>query len=130
MDLHHVAIGARDVDRVAGFYRDLVGLPELARHREDDGTLRSVWLALGGAILMVERTVEEPRNVHGVAAGPFLLAFAVDRGGRDALELRLSRAGRAVESRTEHTIYFRDPEGNRVAASSRPCRGTPPVVRT
>lgn len=129
MDLHHVAIGARDVELVAGFYRDLVGLPELARHREDDGTLRSVWLRLGDAVLMIERTGQAPRRVHGVAAGPFLLAFAVDRTRRDELELRLSGAGHTVGSRTAHTIYFRDPEGNRVAASSHPCRGTPPVVR-
>ena len=29
--LHHLALGARDIDRVAAFYRDLLGLREVKR---------------------------------------------------------------------------------------------------
>ena len=47
--LHHLALGARDVERVASFYLDLFGLPELARHHDAAGELRSVWLGLGGS---------------------------------------------------------------------------------
>ena len=42
---HHVAIQARDVEQVAAFYREVLGLPEVARHHFDDGRLRSVWLS-------------------------------------------------------------------------------------
>lgn len=116
--LHHVALGARDVSVVAAFYRDVVGLPELTRHFSDDGSLRSVWLALGGgAVLMVERTSDEPRAVTGVGAGPFLLAFRIVAEERARWEERLERAGAPIESRTEKTSYARDPEGNRVAVS-------------
>lgn len=118
--LHHLALGARDVAKVAAFYRDVLGLGEIARHNHDDGTLRSVWLDLGGATLMVEATSEAPRRVEGVGAGPFLLAIRVEASRRSALENALETAGAVIESRTEYTSYARDPEGNRVAISTHP----------
>jgi catechol 2,3-dioxygenase-like lactoylglutathione lyase family enzyme len=118
--LHHLALGARDVAKVAAFYRDLFGLAEIARHFHDDGTLRSIWLDLGGATLMVEATSEPPRRVDGVGAGPFLLAIRVQAARRRELEQALEAAGAAIESRTEYTSYARDPEGNRVAISAHP----------
>jgi catechol 2,3-dioxygenase-like lactoylglutathione lyase family enzyme len=107
--LHHVALGARDVERVAAWYRDALGLAETARHLHADGSLRSIWLDMGGPLLMIERS-ETP--------GPFLLAFRCDVGERAALEAALG----AVEARTAFTSYARDPEGGRVAVSHHPER--------
>ena len=121
--LHHVALGARDPERVAAFYRDVLGLREMIRHLEPDGRLRSIWLDLRGPVLMIERTEEPARLVLGVGAGPFLLALAAAPAERDALEKSLTVAGSFVEARTEHTIFVRDPEGNRVAISSYPLPG-------
>lgn len=116
--LHHIALGARDPECVAAFYRDLLGLREVSRHCEPEGLLRSIWLDLGGPVLMIERTREPARLVRGVGAGPFLVALSVTARVRDESESALAAAGFPVESRTEHTIYFRDVEGNRVALSS------------
>lgn len=113
--LHHVALGAIDVERVASFYRDVLDLPETARH-EDARGLRSVWLSLGPSVLMIERTDEPLRRVQGVGAGPFLLALTAPSGA----EAALARLGVVIESRSEYTLYFRDPEGNRVALSRYP----------
>ena len=33
---------------------------------------------------------------------------------------RLARAGIPLDDRTEHTLYFRDPDGHRVAVSDHP----------
>lgn len=118
--LHHLALGAADVDRLAAFYRDRLGLRETARHRGSDGRLRSVWLDLGGPVLMIEQTTEAPRRAPAVGAGLFLLALNAQAGERALLERALADAGCPVESRTDHTTYFRDPEGNRVAISNYP----------
>lgn len=117
--LHHLALGAVDVAAVARFYAELFGLAEVARHDDAEGALRSIWLDLGGALLMVERTTE-PERRSAIGRGPFLLAFRVDRAERAPFEERLARQGVAVESRTAYSSYFRDPEGNRVAISHHP----------
>ena len=118
--IHHIAIGVRDVEGVARFYREAFGLPEVARHFTQTGALRSIWLDSGQTIVMVERTEEPAREVAGVGVGPFLLAFSVEASEREALEGALERAGSVIEERTEHSSYARDPEGNRVAISHYP----------
>jgi glyoxylase I family protein len=120
--LHHLALGARDVDALARFYRDVLGLAERNRHHHADGTLRSVWLELGGdAVLMVEAAASLDRaRVEGVGQGLFLLALRATPEERPQLEAALAAAGCAVESRTAATSYARDPEGNRVAISHHP----------
>jgi glyoxylase I family protein len=123
--LHHVALGSADVERLARFYRDVFGLSELDRHLYPDGALRSVWLDLGGTILMIEHTDKPARRVDGVDAGPFLLALRVDPSERQQLERRLEVNGQAIESRSPFTSYTRDVDGNRVAFSHYPALGTP-----
>jgi glyoxylase I family protein len=118
--LHHLAIGTRDVARLARFYTDVLELPEVTRHLHADGSLRSVWLDLGGPLLMIEQSEELPRTVVGVGAGPFLIAVAVSGEQRAGFERRLERAGSPVESRSEFTSYARDPDGNRIALSAYP----------
>lgn len=118
--LHHVAVGARDVDSLARFYAEAFDLEELARHTHADGSLRSVWLRAGEVVIMVEGTsVNEPR-VDGIGRGPFLLAFRIEADERAALEERLLALGVSVETRSAHSAYFRDPEGNRIALSDYP----------
>jgi len=118
--LHHLAIGTRDVARLASFYIDVLELREVTRHLHADGSLRSVWLDLGGPVLMIEPTEEPPRRVVGVGAGPFLVALAIAAERRPDFETRVERAGSVIDSRTEWTTYMRDPDGNRIAVSSYP----------
>ncbi len=106
--------------RLAQFYRDQLGLREVARHDHGDGSLRSVWLDLGGSLLMIEPTTEAPRNVVGVGSGPFLIAIAVEPEQRERVEAQLTAASCAIESRSEWTSYARDPDGNRIAVSAYP----------
>lgn len=125
--VHHIALKAREPEVVAAFYRDVLGLPEADRHYDERG-LRSVWLDADGVILMVERA-----TVEALAPEP----FEVDRPGLHVLALRieasehvrwqaeLERHGVAVVHRTAHSLYARDPEGNRVALSSWPEPGEP-----
>jgi len=123
--LHHLALGARDVESLAAFYRGVLGLPEVLRQSEPDGRLRSVWLDLGGPILMIERSTEPQRLVSGTGAGLFLLAVQVSEEDRERYERALTAAGASIEQRTEHTSYSRDPEGNRIALSEHPIMPAP-----
>ena len=45
--LHHLALRVAEPTASARFYVEVLGLRELQVHRDEDGTARSVWLALG-----------------------------------------------------------------------------------
>ncbi|MCP4498474.1 MAG: hypothetical protein GY822_00710 [Deltaproteobacteria bacterium] len=116
--LHHLALGAHDVEKVAVFYEDVLGLKKCGTQFTEEGNIRAIWLALGeGAVLMIEELQEHRSIVVGRASGVFLLAVEVSNPVRQSIKATL---GDELESETEHTLYFRDPEGNRVAASSFP----------
>ena len=61
---------------------------------------------------MLERELRGPGP--GSGSGHLLALAVADLG---AWEERLRAAGVAVEDRTEHTLYFRDPDGHRVGVS-------------
>jgi catechol 2,3-dioxygenase-like lactoylglutathione lyase family enzyme len=107
--IHHVALRTHDLARLEHFYAQVLGLRIVRR----DDARGSVWLDVGGTVLMLERAGEgEPQ----VPAGAMdLVAFAVE--DKEAWRSRV-----AVEAESEHTLYFRDPDGRRIAVSSYPFR--------
>lgn len=101
------------------------GMTETTRHPD-----RSLWLDSGdghGTFLALERASEEPGTVassprvhdteHG---GHHLLALRIAREQRGMFESKLAAAGVAISGRTAYTIYFTDPEGNRLGLSHYP----------
>jgi catechol 2,3-dioxygenase-like lactoylglutathione lyase family enzyme len=48
MKLSHVAIGCADIEKVATFYVEMVGLTEAFRLMDDEGALRIIYLDAGG----------------------------------------------------------------------------------
>jgi glyoxylase I family protein len=118
--LHHIAVGTQHVEGLARFYCQLLATSELRRHLDDEGQVRSIWLDLSGTVLMIERVSAEAEArgpVSGVGFGAFLLAFRATAGERIELEARAATLGALVESRSAHTSYLRDPDGNRIAIS-------------
>ena len=120
--VHHLALLARDVERVSAFYREVIGLRELQRHLHPDGTLRSTWLALGlgPAFLAVEQAGPGEGSGGELAPGWFLLALSIRAAERASVKASLVAHGVAVEKESRWTVYFRDVEGNRVALSHYP----------
>lgn len=112
MRIHHLALRTAQLQPLFDFYAGVLGLEVRAQDE------RRVWLVAGDALLMLEkRNDDEP----GVAIGTReLLAFAVTEAERESWVTRLAAAGIALEDRTAHTLYFRDPDGRRVGVSSYP----------
>jgi glyoxylase I family protein len=109
--IHHLALRVADLERSATFSPDLLGLP-VRRRLEDERGLRALWLDAGPVVLMLER---ELRGRGEASGSGHLLALAVD--DLESWGQRLRAAGVTVEDRTEHTLYFRDPDGHRVGLS-------------
>jgi len=126
--VHHAAIKVVDVEGVARFYANVLGLPEAARHPAPGGGPRSVWLDAGGTRVMVELSgrsaapgVTPPRSVfEHDPPGHHLLALRVAAGSGPAWTRWLVSLGVPVEARTRSTLYVRDPEGNRIGLSAWP----------
>ena len=99
-----------DVERLQSFYVGVLGLSVRPGARGG-----SVWLDAEGAVLMLERAdVGEP----GVMPGAMdLVAFTTGADTKEAWRTRIERAGVRIEAETVHTLYFRDPDGRRVAVS-------------
>jgi catechol 2,3-dioxygenase-like lactoylglutathione lyase family enzyme len=116
--MHHVALRTSDVDRLEQFYAGVLGLPAVRR----DALRGSVWLRLGDGVLMLERADADEPAVP--AATRELIAFSVE--DRDAWRSWLAAAGVPIEGATEHTLYFRDPDGRRLAVSTYPLRAASP----
>jgi catechol 2,3-dioxygenase-like lactoylglutathione lyase family enzyme len=97
-----------DVSRLERFYVEVLCFPVIRR----DEARGSVWLDADGAVLMIEPAeVGEPRIAPGTRE---LLAFVV--ADKEAWRSRLP----GVEAETQHTLYFRDPDGRRLAVSDYP----------
>jgi glyoxylase I family protein len=115
--LHHVAIATPDPEALAAFYMGV-----LAFERVEKANSASVWLALGDALLMLEKSQADDiaRPFSEKRKGLHLLAFAVTAAEREAWRQRLQKAGVAIEAETPHSLYFFDPDGNRIALSHYP----------
>ena len=119
MLLHHLALRTHNVDRLLTFYRDVLGVP-LWPAQAGNG----VWLALGSAVLMIEQAgQDEPSPAAGSRD---LLALSAPAGDLAGAGARLATLGVTIEAQTTHTLYFRDPDGRRVALSDFACPNETP----
>ena len=122
LGFHHVAVQVKDVARVAAFYVEVLGLPELKRFRRDDGSLRSIWVGASvndpaHAFIAVEQL--DSQSAEG-ALGFSMVALRIDASQRAAIVEELEKRGVKIEKLTGWTLYVRDPEGNLVGLSHHP----------
>lgn len=122
-EVHHLAIQVADLESCERFYREVLGLAVLRRWPAEGGGERSVWLAVGEGFVALERTGVPPAAEAPWSDGRpglHLLALRIAPGERAGWEERLRAAGVAVVHRSPHTLYLRDPEGNRIGLSHWP----------
>lgn len=109
MRIHHIALRTADLPRLEAFYAGVLGLCVLSR------APGRVWLRVEGSVLMLE-TKDKSEPEVPVNCKEFV-AFAIDASERPARKRALDAAHVAIEAETEHTLYFRDPDGRRVGLS-------------
>lgn len=116
---HHIALKVRDLAQCGQFYTAVLDLEVMQRQTDTGGTLRSLWFDLDGVILMLERwsggTKGGPEN-----PGWHLLALTIAVVERNGWRARLTKAGVRITGESPYSIYFSDPEGNRLALSHYP----------
>ena len=115
--VHHVAVLVSDLERAEAFYRHVLGLPVVRRWNDDLGVPRSVWMGLVGAFLAIEKGT--PQQGSG-GSGWHCVALAIAAQEREPWRARLHAAGVTIERETDHTLYFRDPDGNLIGVTHYP----------
>jgi glyoxylase I family protein len=125
LGFHHLALQARDVEHVASFYREVLGLAEIQRFHRDDGSLRSLWLSTGDSgFLAIEHLVDgAPTSL--ASFGLSMIALRIDPSTRGAAIAEFERRGVPVVNQTSWTVYVRDPEGTLVGLSHHPFDAPP-----
>jgi catechol 2,3-dioxygenase-like lactoylglutathione lyase family enzyme len=124
--VHHLAIQVRDLAAAERFYCGVLGLPLVRRWPAPGGRERSLWVQAGpGTFLALEaiggeQPIASDDPTRGERPGHHLLALAIPRQAREAWQARLAAAGTPVTHRTPFTLYFTDPEGNRLGLSHYP----------
>jgi glyoxylase I family protein len=120
--LHHVALRCVELEKCVDFYRGVLGLEVLRRWPGEGGVERSVWLSTGPGFLALERASEPAASgaFEDTPAGWQVVALRIPRADRAQWEERLGRSGVTLARRTPFSIFFQDPEGNRVALSHWP----------
>lgn len=126
--LHHTAFVTNDLEKVRGFYEDLIGLPLVATWCEEDelfGEVRTYCHCFfgmpdGSALAFFQFVKERDQKLFGpeLAASPFRhIALNVDSPTLDTVAARLKAAGYEAP-RTyilEHgycrSLYVEDPSG-------------------
>jgi len=129
--VHHLAIQVMDLPAAERFYCGVLGLPVVRRWPAPGGGERSLWVAAGPSTFLALEVVtgEQPTAAADPTRvdrpGHHLLALAIAPGTRAAWEARLAAAGTPVTHRTAYTLYFTDPEGNRLGLSHYPDAAEP-----
>ena len=112
MQTHHIALKVLDLKKCEDFYSKVLGLKVIARHKRPDGLERSIWFDLDGTILMLELAEE--------TAGWELVALKIDCASRKKWKDKLKAADVKINDESQHSIYFVDPENNRLSLSHFP----------
>ena len=111
--VHHLALRTRNLPRLEAFYTHVLGLS--VRSRDET---RSVWLEAGHTLVMLETASDDEPDIPPHTRE--LIAFTIAPEMRAPCTDLLKAWGVAVDDETRFTIYFRDPDGRRVALSHYP----------
>ena len=114
--LSHAAIRARDLEKSLRFYREVLGLPEAFRLRNDDGSTRIVylWIAPGQFIEIFPDGTKDPER-GGHMTGMQHLCLETDDVEKEYA--RLSAAGFAADTEIVtgrakcRQFWIHDPDG-------------------
>jgi len=120
--INHIALKVLDLKKMAKFYTLLLNQDPYQEQHDPEGQLRSVWFDLEGTILMLEisNKLNEKIDESNQSLGWHLLALSISKHDRGKWHKKLEDLNIEVIKETDYSIYFLDPEMNRLTLSHYP----------
>lgn len=123
--INHIAIVSKDPEKLSVFYNSFLGLVIKKTNYFDNGTVRSVWLDIPGSVILMIEIADYGKSSAFNESVPFqkkvpglhLIAFSIDKSEMKQWKCKLDSSGVRIEHFTDYSIYFFDPDGNRLALS-------------
>ena len=120
MRINHIAIVSKHPDQLAV---RLFGCKVVCTSQEHPDA--SVWIELEDSIiLMIEKAqqnhnfnIDSSHSYFEKRPGFFLLSFDISHESQADWRKRLAKHDVSIEEESKYTIYFYDPDGNRIALS-------------
>jgi lactoylglutathione lyase len=117
IQIGHVALRTKNLEKTVAFYRDVLGFPEAFRMYDDEGKPSNVHIFVGaGQFLELFPGGAETKGSHrGDEAGPVHLCFEVDDAARMQEEIRAR--GAAIDKEASRgasrciNFWTHDPDG-------------------
>jgi catechol 2,3-dioxygenase-like lactoylglutathione lyase family enzyme len=126
--IDHVALAVRDIEHSAKWYIDVLGFKRLYEGMWDG---IPVFIGKGDTAIALfpVRESESQTAIRSDNSGMLHLAFRADAGNFVAAQTELN--GRGIKFEFEdheisHSIYFRDPDGNRLEITTYELEGCAP----
>ena len=111
MKLHHLAFRCNDYKEVSLFYKNLFKLKEIFSQKK-----YSIWLkGSDDLVFMFEQAT--PGEARPESNNHELICFYAEANEKKAIINELKKKNIEIESQTEKTIYFRDPENRKIGIS-------------
>jgi len=116
--IHHISLATTDLDRLLGFYRDLLGFKEVGRIF--NGAAAALTSGRTHHELLLIQVGDAPGPPSGRRRGLYHIGIKI---GDSLDELRqakreLEQAGISIDGMSDHTVsqslYLHDPDGNEV----------------
>ncbi|MBI4212599.1 MAG: VOC family protein [Deltaproteobacteria bacterium] len=116
LTLHHIALSVTSLSAAETFYSLVLEFEVCERQLDDAKNLRAIWYRCGETLLMLEK-----RGMSAIPqSGLEVVAFGIKRADRDSWKERLLQAGIPISRESPYSLYFEDPDGNRLAFSHYP----------
>lgn len=113
---HHMALKCHHLTAMGEFYGEVLRL-DLVDQKKNGEELRSLWFKVGDIILMIEKEAQLKEESKVNRPGWDILVFQIEKKQQDQWRRHLLENHIQIEDETDYTLYFRDPEGNRLGLS-------------
>lgn len=122
MNIHHIAIKTQNLENLNQFYKKVFNFKEDQRWYDDNGKIRSIWLNMHSSLLMLEQAQSNPNQTKSDSkyGGWHLLSFDIKLDERVNWKNKLNELGISLKQESSYSLFFEDPEGNRLALSHYP----------